>query len=60
MQFAAQQTHYQARFPQASQDVVLADGVLVGQLYVDRRETEIRILDIALLPLARGLISCRI
>ncbi len=54
MQFAAQQAHYQAYFPHASHDLVLMEGIPVGRLYVDRRETEIRILDIALLPAARG------
>jgi len=54
MQFAAQQSHYQAYFPRASHEIILAEGVPVGRLYVDRRETEIRILDIALLPAARG------
>ena len=54
MQFAAQLAHYQANFPRASRDVILAKGVPVGRLYVDRREAEIRILDITLLPEARG------
>jgi ribosomal protein S18 acetylase RimI-like enzyme len=54
MQFTAQQRHYQSYFPQASHDVILADGVPAGRLYVDRREAEIRVLDIALLPGSRG------
>ncbi len=54
MQFAAQQTHYQGYFPNASHDVILAGSLPVGRLYVDRRETEIRILDITLLAEARG------
>ncbi len=54
MQFAAQQAHYQSYFPRASHDVILADGIPAGRLYVDRRETEIRILDITLLPERRG------
>jgi ribosomal protein S18 acetylase RimI-like enzyme len=54
MQFAAQQTHYRTYFPQATHDVILAEGTPVGRLYVDRRATEIRILDIGLLPEARG------
>jgi ribosomal protein S18 acetylase RimI-like enzyme len=53
MQFAAQQAHYREHFPGASHDVLLADGLPVGRLYVDRREAEIRILDIAVLPEAR-------
>lgn len=54
MQFQAQQTHYRKYFPKASHDLILAEGVPVGQVYVDRRETEIRILDFALLPERRG------
>jgi len=54
MQFSAQQTHYRAYFPHATHEMILADGQAVGRLYVDRRETEIRILDITLLPQARG------
>lgn len=53
MQFAAQQAHYRKQFPEASHDVLLADGVPAGRLYVDRRAAEIRILDIAVLPEAR-------
>ena len=54
MQFSAQQKHYRAYFPHATHEMILADGQAVGRLYVDRRETEIRILDITLLPQARG------
>ena len=34
--------------------MILAEGHPIGRLYVDRRETEIRILDVTLLPQARG------
>jgi ribosomal protein S18 acetylase RimI-like enzyme len=54
MQFSAQQKHYQAYFPQATHEMILAEGQPIGRLYVDRRETEIRILDITLLPEIRG------
>jgi ribosomal protein S18 acetylase RimI-like enzyme len=54
MQFSAQQTHYRAYFPEARHDLILAEGQPVGRLYVDRRETEIRILDVTLLPETRG------
>jgi N-acetylglutamate synthase-like GNAT family acetyltransferase len=50
MQFTAQQRDYQERFPNADHHVILRDGNPVGRLYVDRREREIRILDIAVLP----------
>jgi ribosomal protein S18 acetylase RimI-like enzyme len=54
MQFDAQHQFYQDQFPQASFEVVLRGGQPVGRLYVDRRTDEIRIIDIALLPEARG------
>lgn len=54
MQFSAQQKHYRAYFPHATHEMILADGQPVGRLYVDRRDTEVRILDITLLPQARG------
>ena len=50
MQFGAQHTFYMDRFKDAAYDLTLLDGEPVGRLYVDRREDEIRIIDIALLP----------
>lgn len=54
MQFEAQDAHYRQHYAAASFDVVEADGEPVGRLYVDRWPEEIRIVDIALLPRARG------
>ena len=54
MQFAAQDSFYRQHFPDATYDVVVVNGVPAGRLYVDRREAEIRIIDIALLPEHRG------
>lgn len=54
MQFRAQQKHYQAYFPRAAHEMIEVEEQPVGRLYVDRRETEIRILDVTLLPQARG------
>lgn len=53
-QFVAQQTHYQSRFPNAVHHVILHRDQAVGRLYVDRRPTEIHVLDIALLTEHRG------
>ena len=53
-QFSAQQTHYQKYFPKAAHDMILVDGESVGRIYVDRREDKIHILDVTLLPQARG------
>jgi ribosomal protein S18 acetylase RimI-like enzyme len=54
MQFTAQHRYYQATFPHASFDVILPAGRPIGRLYVDRREDEVCIVDIALLPEHRG------
>jgi ribosomal protein S18 acetylase RimI-like enzyme len=53
-QFVAQDTDYRRNYPNASFDVILAGGEPAGRLYVDRRDAEIHILDIALLPAFRG------
>ena len=54
MQFAAQQQHYAAYFPAATHDVILLDDRPIGRLYVERREHEIHIIDIVLLPQDRN------
>ena len=50
MQFAAQARHYREHYPNTSFDVILLDDEPVGRLYVARWTSEIRIVDIALLP----------
>lgn len=50
MQFAAQQAHYRTHNPNATHDIILLDDQPVGRLYVARRDREIRILDITILP----------
>ena len=54
MQFDAQDRHYREQYPAAEFSVIERDGGAVGRLYVDRREREIRIMDISLLPAERG------
>lgn len=49
-QFRAQHTYYMEQFPDAAFDLVLENGEPIGRLYVDRREDEIRLIDIALMP----------
>jgi GNAT superfamily N-acetyltransferase len=49
-QFGAQSHHYLHNYPGASLDLVLLEGEPVGRLYVARWESEIRIMDITLLP----------
>jgi len=53
-QFDAQDAWWRENYAGASFDVVVADGEPVGRLYVHRGETEIRIVDVALLPGHRG------
>ena len=54
MQFAAQQRHYQTHYADADFSIILKAEIPVGRLYVYRGAKEIRLLDIALLPEARG------
>jgi ribosomal protein S18 acetylase RimI-like enzyme len=54
MQFQAQATHYRSARPEATYEVILEDGRPVGRLIVDREGPEVHIVDIALLPEARG------
>ncbi|HEY6691752.1 MAG TPA: GNAT family N-acetyltransferase [Solirubrobacteraceae bacterium] len=49
-QFEAQDRWYREHYERASFDVVVVGGEPCGRLYVYRGETEIRIVDIALLP----------
>ena len=54
MQFDAQTRHYDEFYADAEFLIVeTADGP-IGRLYVQRRDDEIRVVDIALLPEARG------
>lgn len=50
MQFHAQHTFYQQQFGNAKFDLLLKHDKPIGRLYVDRREDEIRIIDIAIMP----------
>ena len=50
MQFDAQQLHYQTHNPTATHDIILLNERPIGRLYVARRDQEIRILDITILP----------
>ncbi len=49
-QFDAQHKYYTEHFPRAAFDLILLDGKPIGRLYIDRRDDEIRLIDIALLP----------
>src|SRR3954471_2997236 len=47
MQFQAQDKHYRENYPGAAMSIVQVDSKPAGRLYVHRRATEIRIMDIA-------------
>jgi len=53
-QFQAQHAHYTAHYADAEFLVIEQAGVAVGRLYLHWRASELRIVDIALLPEARG------
>ena len=54
MQFEAQHAWYQEHYWDAHFDLVLIDETPAGRLYVHRRGTEIRLVDISLMPEVRG------
>lgn len=49
MQYAAQRSDYEGRYPAASHSVVLADDRPVGRIWIDRSPDEIRLLDLAVI-----------
>jgi ribosomal protein S18 acetylase RimI-like enzyme len=53
-QFELQSRHYRASFPNAEYWIVEDAGLAVGRLYLQAGESGIRVLDIALVPDARG------
>lgn len=53
-QFQLQHMHYRAHYKGAEWLVVERGGEPVGRLYLDEWESELRLVDIALLPAARG------
>jgi GNAT superfamily N-acetyltransferase len=50
MQFDSQQLHYRTHNAEAAHDIILLNERPIGRLYVARRDREIRILDITILP----------
>lgn len=50
MQFEAQHKHYQIHYADADFDIIELGDRPIGRLYLDQREEEFRIVDIALLP----------
>lgn len=54
MQFNAQWSHYEQYYPDADFLVIERDGTPIGRIYIDRLPQEICLVDIALIPEARG------
>lgn len=53
-QFGAQHDHYQRHYPDAEWLVILRGADSVGRLYVEEWPSQIRLIDIAILPDFRG------
>ena len=54
MQFEAQHQYYRQHFPAANYLVVERDKTAIGRIYLDRRPSELRLIDIALVPQERN------
>ena len=53
-QFEAQHRHYMAHYPDADWLVIERGGERIGRLYIEEWPSQFRLIDIALLPAARG------
>jgi ribosomal protein S18 acetylase RimI-like enzyme len=53
-QFAAQYQHYQLHYPTCERNIIERDGKPVGRMWIDEWRDQIRLVDIALMPEARG------
>ena len=54
MQFVAQRQHYRKTYQNAQFLIIESGEKRIGRLYLSRMESEIRIMDITLMPEARG------
>lgn len=48
MQYAARKMSYEGNYPESKHDVVVVDGVDAGQLWVNRDDTQLRVIDISI------------
>jgi ribosomal protein S18 acetylase RimI-like enzyme len=55
LQFRAQRSQYAASYPDARQEVVVADGAAVGQLLLDDSSEVVRVVDVSVEPAHRGI-----
>ncbi len=49
-QFRAQLSHYRIHYPRAEHDLILLEGKQIGRIYIERRDDEIRLIDLSLMP----------
>jgi ribosomal protein S18 acetylase RimI-like enzyme len=49
-QYAMQKQEYDARYPDARYEVILVDGIPAGRIWIGADDTQIRLLDIAVIP----------
>jgi GNAT superfamily N-acetyltransferase len=54
MQYEAQQRFYESEYQQADDRIIMLDGSPAGRLVIERRDREIRCIDLALLPAQRS------
>lgn len=54
MQFDAQRAHYRNAYPDMQDDIILHDGQTAGRLRVARLDSEIRLIDVAVVPEQRN------
>jgi GNAT superfamily N-acetyltransferase len=53
-QFAAQTEHYRVHYPTCERNIVERGGQRIGRFWIDEWKDQFRLVDIALLPEARG------
>lgn len=49
-QFTAQHRHYESHYPHAEKSLILQNDINIGRIYIDRDNTSICLIDVALLP----------
>lgn len=48
MQYAARKMSYEGNYPESKHDIVVVDGVDAGQIWVNRDDTQLRLIDISI------------
>lgn len=54
MQFSLRERAYRLQYPHAERRIILLDAVRIGQMIVNESESELRLVDISLLPAYRN------